>query len=89
MNTATRKAVEAAKAQIEKIKSEIEDLSGSLGDLREQEQEFFDDMPESSQVSGKGIQAEANIDKLDDAAKTLEASGSALDDTINALDQIK
>jgi predicted nucleic acid-binding Zn-ribbon protein len=88
MDTASRKAVKTAKEKIEVVRSHVEDLQSELETLKDQEQEFFDDMPGRSQESEKGIKAEANVSKFEDAVQSLDL-GSSFDDAVRALDGIE
>jgi flagellar biosynthesis chaperone FliJ len=70
MNKERRKALSSMQAQLEGIKAEI-------ADIRAEEQDYFDNMPESLQGGDKGQQAEAAIGLLDEAISQLEeASGN-------------
>lgn len=74
MNKARRKWLEETINKLEEQKTELE----SIG---EEEQEAYDNMPESLQDSEKGQTMYENID-------TLEAAASDLDDIITNLQEI-
>lgn len=57
---------------------DVEDLKGTLEEIRNDEQEKFDNMPESFQSGERGQTLENNVSELDDAITNL-------DDAINAL----
>lgn len=65
MNAARRKAIEA-------IKSDLEDIKGRIETIQEEEQEYFDNMPEGLQSGSKGEAAEGNISCLEEAANAVE-----------------
>lgn len=68
--------------RIAELLSEIEVCKDSLESIRDEEQEYYDNMPESFQQSEKGSAAESAIEEL-------EAAGSALDDCISAISNIE
>ena len=65
MNNARRKQIEKLTAQIEEIKETIESL-------RDEEQDTFDNLPESLQGGERGEKMESAIDALDYAADDLQ-----------------
>lgn len=77
MNKARRKELERAKALIDEA-AEI------IAAAKDEEQDYFDNMPESLQGGDKGAAAEQAVDALDEAASDLEGISSKLDDVIFA-----
>jgi uncharacterized protein YukE len=75
MNKARREA-------IEKVAEQLSDLKDAIEALRDEEQDYFDNMPESFQGGEKGEAAESAISELDDAASSVEA---AFDSLMNAI----
>lgn len=69
MNAARRAALSAIAEKLESIKTDLEYLT-------EQEQEYYDNMPESFQSGEKGDKAQAAIDELESASSSL---GEAID----------
>ncbi len=65
MNNARRKEIDKLTAQIEEIKEAIEAL-------RDEEQEAFDNMPESLQDGERGEKMQSAIDALEYAADDLQ-----------------
>ena len=65
--------------RIAKIKEAHEDLRGQIEDLQSEEQEAFDNMPESLQQSDRGQASEA-------AADALQSAYDAADEAITALE---
>lgn len=94
MNAARRKEINEAHArlvalndQLQTLKSEAEELVGTLETIRDAEQEYFDNMPESLQQGDKGQSAEQAIQYLEeaiDAVTTLQD----LDDLDEAADSL-
>ena len=60
------------RAQIAKIAETVSDLSSQLTELRDEEQEYLDNMPGSLQGSEKAQAAENAVSNLDDAINGLE-----------------
>lgn len=75
MNKERRKAIEAITAKLDELKGEIETL-------QQEEQDYFDNMPESFQNDDKGERAQAAadalqeaIDQCDEAINSLNTAG--------------
>lgn len=62
--------------ELYKIKTELERLLGELESLSEEEQDAFDNLPESLQNADRGTEMEQNIEYINEAAETL---GQAID----------
>ena len=62
--------------ELYKIKTELERLQGELESLSEEEQDAFDNLPESIQNADRGSEMEQNIEYINEAAETL---GQAID----------
>lgn len=59
--------------ELEKVIALIEDAKSQLEILKDEEQEAFDNMPESLQYSEKGEKMEEAINYLDDSSNELES----------------
>lgn len=73
MNNERRKSISIAHALIVRAKSILEDAAA-------EEQEYFDNMPESFQYGEKGDAAQEAADNLDNAHGELEGIESYLED---------
>jgi len=73
MNKQRRKEVARAVAMIEEAKSILETC-------RDEEQDYFDNMPESFQDGQKGEDAQTAIDALDEAVSQMDDVSQALGD---------
>lgn len=71
MNDKRRKAISKIEARIEECKSELETL-------RDEEQEAFDNVPESIQEGERGQAMETSISSLEDAISSLEDATNSL-----------
>lgn len=65
MNNKRRAAIRAIAAKLKQLSEEIESI-------RDDEQDYFDNMPENLQGSERGEIAENAIDALDEASSNLE-----------------
>ena len=75
MNKARRKAIEEIIDQLGTLKEQIESVS-------EEEQEAFDNLPESIQYSERGDAMSDYITDLDDSASSIDDVMSTLQDII-------
>lgn len=75
MNKARREA-------LEQIQQEIMDVCSRLEDLRDEEWEYFENMPESIQMGEKGDSVQETVDTLDEAISSLEGAVSLIEDVI-------
>lgn len=73
MNRERRKAIDAVFVQLEELKAEVERI-------REEEEEYFENMPESIQYGEKGELAGASIEELDNAYSSIDDAMQALED---------
>lgn len=71
MNKARREA-------ISKLAERIEEIRGEVETLRDEEQDYFDAMPESLQGGEKGELAVEAINAIEDAIAALEEASSQL-----------
>lgn len=66
--------------QIEQVRNDLDGLKADVESLRDEEQDYYDNMPESFQGGEKG-------DAASDAIANLEAAYDALDEALNALEE--
>ena len=84
MNKDRRKAISALVEDIAKIAGQVDDFRSGVESVRDDEQEAFDNLPESLQEGDRGQVSQEAIDALEEALFTLEdidfdAITSALD----------
>lgn len=99
MNKDRRKQIDAAMAAIEKVKDQFEAALAELADAKEaidgvkdEEQEAYDNLPESLQDGEKGQQMQYAVEKLEEAVNELEElvdNAPDFDAIIGALDEAK
>lgn len=73
---------EQRRKEIAKIQDQLAACRCDLENLRDEEQEYFDNMPENMQSGDKGQQAESAITELDDAVNSIESAENSLDAAI-------
>lgn len=73
MNKDRRKA-------LEELSSRLGEIVGELESLRDEEQEYFDNMPESLQGGDRGSDAEQAIGSMETALDLLEEVAGHIDD---------
>lgn len=66
--------------RIAEVSIKLAGLSEELQDIRDEEQESFDNLPESIQCGSKGEGMESTISLLDDAIDSLAGVESQLDE---------
>ena len=69
--------------QIDKILARLQDCIVELEQIRDDEQEAFDNLPEGLQYSERGEMMEEYISDIDDVLSNLEDCTSNLDDIVN------
>lgn len=67
---------------IDKVKEQLETLSSDVEMLRDEEQEYFDNMPESLQGGEKGDNAESAVSSLDSAVDSLSGACNSLEEAV-------
>ena len=72
MNKERRKEIQNAADLIRKAQEIIEEAKEILETVKSDEEEYYDNMPESIQNGEKGGQAQSSIDALDNAITDLE-----------------
>lgn len=64
--------------QIQAIRTDLENLQGRVNELKEEEQQTFDDMPEGFQQGERGEATQTAIDALDAAANSIGEAADSL-----------
>ena len=62
------------------LQEQIQDIMSAMDEIRNEEQEAYDNLPESIQYSERGDAMTDAIDSMDEAASLLEDIDSYLDD---------
>lgn len=66
------------RAAINKLKDQLTDMQTSVEEIRDQEQQYFDGMPESFRDAEKGQKAESVISVLEEALSSVESAIESL-----------
>lgn len=74
MNSERRKAIEA-------LKSQLDEIGGDIEALKDEEQDYYDNMPESFQGGDKGDTAQTAIDALESAASSIDEAITSLEES--------
>lgn len=80
MNNDRRKAIADIVSSVEKLSGDVQSLRDQLESQTNDEQEYFDNMPESLQGGEKGQNAEQAVDALTEALDKLQEATDALDE---------
>lgn len=72
MNKERRKEINALAAKLEELAGLLTDIKDSVESIRDEEQEYFDNMPESLQGGDRGMVAEEAASNLEQAMDALE-----------------
>ena len=89
MNAPRRKQITDLINKIEEVKNTLIDLHGEVGNLLDDEQEHFDNMPEGLQNSDKGEKAQEGISALEEAQDGLSNTYDSLQEVIDQLETAK
>lgn len=87
MNNDRRKALEKLTQRIETISGDLSLAKEDLDSLWQEEQDYFDNMPENMQGGEKGEKAEAAADLISTAVDALDTAISECDDAIQAINE--
>jgi hypothetical protein len=86
MNKERRKALAEIQADVAKAKSDLESASAALGELKGEEEEYLENMPDSFKDGDKGSAAQEAIDAMDEAINSIDEATNGLDDIDSQLD---
>lgn len=88
MNNARRKQLKDAIGLLEKAHENIEDARIIIESVRDEEQDAYDNLPESLQEGEKGEAINECIDQLDEVFYEVDDMYGTLDDQIEALNEV-
>lgn len=86
MNANRRKQIRLIADEMLAIQQRADDLMSQIEALRDEEQEYLDNMPEALQSSDRGEAAEAAVEALDSARDEAEGVSAACEMAMQALD---
>lgn len=79
MNAHRRKEIKRIALQLDALINMIDDIKSSIEGLRDEEQDAFDNLPESLQESERGQTMQEAIDALDEASLALPDLSEVID----------
>lgn len=87
MNKQRRKEAGTIRNRIEDVQTEMVAIMEDLGNLRDEEQEGFDNMSEGLQQSDTGQRIEMAANELDEAFNTLDEIDTILQSAMEHIDE--
>lgn len=87
MNKQRRKAIEHLRNRLDGLKLAVGELRNEVEALRDDEQEYYDNMPQSFQDGEKGQAAEAAVSSFDEALSAMDEIESQIGETDGHLEQ--
>jgi F0F1-type ATP synthase membrane subunit b/b' len=88
MNAERRKAIKEVQNKIRLVLAEAHLLKEDVTALLEEEQEYFDNIPENLQNSARYENSEEVISCIEDAIVSLEEAENSLEETLEGLNQV-
>lgn len=88
MNKTRRKGLLEQADKLEHLMAELVTLKEGIGELKEQEEECYDSLPESLQDSERGCDMEENINQLDEVVDALDSVNDELDEAFSTLNEV-
>lgn len=89
MNNARRKAINSLVAKLNDLRTKIDDLSSELEIIANEEQEAYDNMPDSLRESERGEAVCQCASNLADAFSNIDSLGSNVDDLVDLLECVE
>lgn len=86
MNKDRRKALSALADELNGLHGKIDDIRSQAETLRDEEQDYFDAMPENLQQGDRGQTAEEAIGYIESAVNALDEALSQLNDASRELE---
>jgi len=87
MNDNRRKQLEGIRSTLADLVSEFELAQDALTGIIAEEQEAFDNLPESLQMTDRGQAMEEGLSTLDNASSSLDDIISSIEDAIGYIDE--
>lgn len=85
MNNQRRKVINELFDKVCDVRSQLEEIQMTLSDIRDEEQEAMDCIPENLQGSERYEQAEEAVDNLDNAVYGLDDVISSLNEVLDSM----
>jgi uncharacterized coiled-coil DUF342 family protein len=85
MNKQRRAALKEVAVKLDTLRDAFSEIQEEIANIRDEEQEYYDNMPESLQDGDKGQTAQAAIDALEEAVDAFDQFD--FDDVIRGLSE--
>lgn len=89
MNAARRKTIEENKTRLEKLWDELDEIKGNIETAKDEEREYYDNMPEGLQAGDKGTTADEHATALETASSALDEAATQIADALSELENIQ
>lgn len=86
MNKERRKKLEDLKQQLADLQGKVNDIGSEIESLKDEEQDYHDNMPGAMQCGEKGDNSQTAIDALDSAKSEVDEVESAIENSIGYID---
>lgn len=87
MNRTRRNELAKLKERIDNVQTEIYEIMEALESLKDEEQEYLDNIPENLQGSERYDRAEQAVDSLEQAHDTLETMHDEAGEVLDSIDE--
>lgn len=88
MNNAQRKELRSLIEDAQRARATLEELNMAIANIKDQEQEKFDNMPEGLQQSDQGQAIEECAQAMDEQCDNIESAISDIDSALSELEQL-
>lgn len=88
MNRERRKELEKAISLLNDAQENLDAAMEIVDSVKDEEQEAYDNLPESIQYGEKGDIMQENVDELDDASSELDSIRDSVEEQIDAIQNV-
>lgn len=89
MNKERRKVIDEIIVALGRLQSEAQNASQAATNVLDEEQEAFDNLPESLQDGDKGMDMQTAIDNLENAISLIDDIDNMVEDIVSTLEDAK
>lgn len=89
MNKQRRSAIDKVIEKLSDISTLVTEVTGAIEEIRDEEQDYFDNMPENFQYSDKGDAVEQTISYLEDSIESAYQIETQAEEAIQYLEDAK
>lgn len=88
MNNQRRKALKDAMKQMEEAAALLTAAKEAIESIKEEEEEAYDNLPDSFQEGAQGDQMQENINAMDEVIDNLDTQASDIEEYIQSLENL-